>query len=313
MGVTADDRWLILANRMAGSRSAGEPPLAVFAREAGVDAEIVYTRGPAHLRRVLRDRVLGKRDRVAVAGGDGTLHLAAQLLAGTGIALGILPQGTANNFATALRLPGDMPSAFRVLREGHTRRVDLGLAGREYFTEAAGVGLFSDLLAMTGGEHRLSAVLRGIAVMLRVIVFNRPWRMTLVIDGERQVEDVLSVTVANSFLVGYNIPIAPDAKVADARLDVVIIGSLTRREMFAYWAAIRRQEHLGLPKVQVVRAREVELRSRHAVSVHVDDRVRLRTPTTIKVAPGALTVMVDRSGAAAPGADARPDAAPPSR
>lgn len=310
---TADERLLILANRTAGSRAPGEPPLAAFAREAGLDVEIVFTRGASHMRRLMRERVLGKRDRVAVAGGDGTVHLAAQLLAGTDIALGILPQGTANNYATALRIPRDLPDAFRVLKEGHTRRVDLGLAGREYFTEAAGVGLFADLLAMTGGAHRLAAVLRGIAVLLRTLVFNRPWRMVLVIDGERQVEDVLSVTVANSFLVGYNIPIAPNAKVADARLDVVIIGSLTRREMFSYWRAIRRQEHLGLEKVQVVKAREVELRSRHTVSVHVDDRVRLKTPTTIRIAPGALTVIVDRSGGAAPEIVARPSAVPPSR
>lgn len=285
---------MIFANRSAGSLLGAPPPLATLARAAGLDPEIIYARGPRHLQRLLRERAVGKVNRVAVAGGDGTVHLAAQVLAGTDVALGILPQGTANNFATALRLPRDLPSALRVLAQGVERRVDLGQVGEEYFTEAAGVGVFADLLAVTGAGHGLRDRLRGVAVIVRTLALDPARRMTLVIDGERQVENVLNVTVANSFLVGYNIPIAPEAKVTDARLDVVLIESLTRREMVAYYRAIVRQEHLQLPKVQTMKAREVRLSTRRTAAVHVDDRASLHTPVTIRVAPRALRVLVDR-------------------
>src|SRR5687768_2414378 len=113
------EKLLIFANRYAGtlSRLRGQTPLEHYARQAGCIPEIVYTRSGPHLRKELRERVIGKVPRVAIAGGDGTIHSAVQVLARSGVALGILPQGTANNFATALRLPRDLPSAFRVLQE----------------------------------------------------------------------------------------------------------------------------------------------------------------------------------------------------
>ncbi|HET7225645.1 MAG TPA: diacylglycerol kinase family protein [Candidatus Eisenbacteria bacterium] len=286
---------LIFANRSAGSvLRGGEPPLVRFARAAGLEAQVIPARSAADLQRQLRARALGRLSRVAIAGGDGTLHAAVQVLAGSDVTLGILPQGTANNFATALHIPRDLPSAFRVIAEGEERRVDLGLAGGEYFTEAAGVGVFADLLAFTGAGHNLRHTLRGLEVLARAVLFDRPQRVTLEVDGERSVEEVLNVTVANTFAVGYNLPIAPGARATDARLDVIVIGSLTRREMPLYWRALRRQEHLDLPKVHAMRARRVTLSARHRLLVHVDDRVIRRTPLELQVAPAALKVMVDR-------------------
>jgi len=285
---------VVLANRAAGTlvRMGGRPPLERLAREAGFAPRVIYTRGPRHLRRMLREQVIGRTDRVAVAGGDGTVHLAVQELANRDVALGILPQGTANNFANALRLPHDLPSAFRVIAEGRPRAVDLGEAGGEYFTEAAGVGVFADLLASTGAHHQWRNVVRGGWVVLKTFVLDRPRRLAITIDGERLVEDAFNVTVANGASVGYNIPIAPGARVADAQLDVVIVGALGRSEMIAYYRAIRVRMHLGLPKVQTRRGREISIAARHPCAVHVDERARLRTPVTIRVVPGALQVMV---------------------
>lgn len=294
--MTAAEPLLVFANWSAGSllRFRGENPLVRYARAAGLRAQVIPTRSARDLQRQLRARAVGRVKRIAIAGGDGTLHAAVQVLAGTDVTVGILPQGTANNFATALRIPRDLPSAFRAIAEGEQRRVDLGVADGEYFTEAAGVGVFADLLAFTGGSHSFGNTLRGLEVLMRTVVFDRSRRVTLDVDGERTVEDVLNVTVANTFAMGYNLPIAPSARATDARLDVVIIGPLTRREMPQYWRALQRQEHLDLPKVQTMRARRVTLSARHRLHAHVDDRVVRRTPLAIHVAPGALSVMVDR-------------------
>jgi diacylglycerol kinase (ATP) len=287
---------LILANRSAGSllQVGVSGALRGYARAAGFEPEVVNVLGAAHMQAVLREQVIGKRRLVAVAGGDGTIHDAIQLLAKSDVTLGILPQGTANNFATALRLPKDLPSAFRVLADGEERAVDLGEANGEYFAEAAGVGLFAEVLAITRAGHDLRTVLRGMRVVLGTLIANRPRRLTLVVDGERHQEEALNVTVANSFAVGYNLPIAPTARVTDSRLDVVVVGPLTRREMFTYYRAIRAQSHLELPKVHAYRARTVEISARHRTVVHLDDRVRWRTPITLRVVPGALKVLVDR-------------------
>lgn len=292
---TKSRNLLVFANKYAGTlaRVRGESPLERFAREAGFEPEVIYTRSSTQLQRILREKVAQKVDRVAIAGGDGTIHAAVQVLAKTDTVLGILPQGTANNFATALRLPMDLPGAFRTLAEGEEVSVDLGEANGEYFTEGAGVGLFADALAVAGCG-RTKSLLRTLKTLLQLLITNRQYRLTLVVDGVPYTDEVLNVVAANTFCIGYNIPIAPNARLTDSMLDVVVIKALTRREWIPYLKAIRAQAHLGLPKVSEFKAREVEIRSRRSIAAHVDDRAWRRTPLKIRVQEQALRVMVDR-------------------
>jgi diacylglycerol kinase (ATP) len=289
-------RLLLFANRYAGtlSRLGAMAPLEQYAREAGLEVEIIPTRNAGQLRQMLKERALGRVDRVVIAGGDGTIHTAVQVLAATDVALGILPQGTANNFASALRLPLDLPSAFRVIAAGEEQRVSLGEAEGEYFTEAAGVGLFADALALYGAGRRTKSIMRSLATMMRLWLTNKPQRLMLAVDGQRHVEEAVMVTVANTFRLGFGIPIAPTARVTDAHLDVVILGPLTRAEMLTYFRAIRAQSHLQLPKVELLTGREIVIRSRRPLHFHVDDQVRRGTPVTIRLVPDALKVLVDR-------------------
>ena len=288
-------KLLIIANPSAGGLlRVGDDALARAARDAGFEPRIEYAYGTHHLRRILRDQVIGKRDRVAIAGGDGTVHHAVQVLAGTGVALGIIPRGHANNFATALKIPAAPAEAFAFLAASKPRAVDLGRAGDEYFTESAGVGLFADMLALSAGRHGFMGAMRCAHVVMDAFVFGRPRHLVLDIDGVRHEGEVLYLTVANTPLVGYNIPIAPTAKPADAQLDLVVVGPLTRGELVTYWRAVRRREHLKLPKVAVRRAREVRIASggRWSQIVHVDERASAHTPVRIGIAPGVLQVLL---------------------
>lgn len=146
---------LLNANAGAFSASATNEQVETLAHEIGLDAQVNSTDSPEEMSATIRELVQQKADVIVVAGGDGTVALAVQEMAHTGSTLGILPQGTFNNFATALRLPQDLRSALRVLKEGEKREVDLGQVevashGKRYFTEAAGVGLFADALALYG-------------------------------------------------------------------------------------------------------------------------------------------------------------------
>jgi diacylglycerol kinase (ATP) len=290
------ERLLIFANRYAGalSRLGSDSPLATYARAVGIEPQIIPTRNASELRRLLQERVVGKERKIAIAGGDGTIHTAVQELACRDVVLGILPQGTANNFATALRLPLDLPSAFRIIAEGEERAVSLGDAEGEYFTEAAGVGLFADALALYGGGRRTKSLLRSLVTTLRLWITNQAHRLALDVDGERYTEEAVMVTVANSFRLGFGLPIAPTARLTDEELDVVVLGALTRREMIPYFRAIRAQSHIEMPKVKLLKAREVCISSRRPLHVHVDDRAHKLTPITIRIAPRALRVMVER-------------------
>lgn len=289
------ERLVLFANKYAGTlaRLRGETPLEEYARQAGFEPEVVYTKSSIHLRRRLRERIAGGLRRVVVAGGDGTIHSAVQVLANSGVELGILPQGTANNFANALRLPLDLPGAFQVLAAGEARPVSLGEADGEFFTEAAGAGFFAEVLALGGAARRNKNPLRMAFATLRLMLEKRSHQLTLELDGERVEEHVLNVTVANSFFVGLNLPIAPHASLTDDYLDLVLIDPLIRREYLPYYRAIRAQSHITLPKVRTLRARSIRINARHPLLVHVDDRARKKTPVNIRLVPEGLLVVAN--------------------
>ena len=80
-------------------------------------------------------------DLVIIGGGDGTLNAAADALIETGLPLGILPLGTANDLARTLGIPADLVAAGQVIAAGRTHRIDLGRVNGKHFFNVASLGL----------------------------------------------------------------------------------------------------------------------------------------------------------------------------
>ncbi len=285
----------IFMNNRAGALhpTASVDQMCQMVEEIGLAAEVIGTGSAEEMRQAIRRRVAQGAERVAVAGGDGTVALAVQELAHSQTVLGIIPQGTANNFATALRLPQDLPSALRVLLDGVVREVDLGKIRDRYFTEAAGVGIFADALAIYGAGTNKN-IPRAFYTMLRVALSLRARRLRLILDGETHIERATMCIVANTYRMAYAIPVAPGARLTDGELDVVVLGDLKLSELIPYYRAFRAQVHTNLPKVSTMRAKEVRIESRHRMNVHCDDKVVGTTPVTITAQPRALKVLVER-------------------
>lgn len=258
----------------------------------GVCAQVIGTRSPEHLMQIVREHVRAGAPRIAVAGGDGTVALAVQELAYTDTALGIIAQGTSNNFATALRLPMDLPSALRVLEQHEIREVDLGQACGRYFTESAGVGIFANALALYGASNK--NLFRAAYATLKILLSWRASRVQLTMDGRRYENPAIFCAVANTYRIAQAMPIAPGAKITDGVLDVVLLGDLNRSELLQYLRAIRQQVHIMLPKVAMFQASEVTIESRHPMLVSVDDKVPCATPVTVRSRPKALKVMIEK-------------------
>jgi diacylglycerol kinase (ATP) len=265
-----------------------------FAREVGLEIEIIQTESQEDLQARIRRLVSDKAPRLAIAGGDGTVHLAAQEMAGAQTALGIIPQGTANNFATALHLPReDIRAALKIIHDGFIQATDLGETCGEYFTEAAGVGLFADALAYYGKGTNKN-IFRGFYALLNVFRHFGSRRIKLILDGKVHTERAVMCTAANTYRIAEAMPVAPDAKVDDGLLDIIIVGDLSRWEVIKYYRAVKRQQHLQLPKVTTLRARQIRIEADRAMHVHCDDMVVGETPVTMSLHPRALRVLVSR-------------------
>lgn len=151
----------------AGSRRGAAPDLAVETmRKAGIPISSVHHMlSGADLAGTL-DRVLSDgHDLVVVGGGDGTVSYAAGRVAGSNVVLGVLPLGTANDFARTLEIPSNLAEACAAIADGEVVDIDLGRANGEPFLNVASVGLS---VAVTEAlSPPLEAVPRAIGVQHR--------------------------------------------------------------------------------------------------------------------------------------------------
>ncbi len=138
----------VILNPQAGSQDAAHDEEVIRAAFAshGLSAEIRNPRADGDLTSLVRTCVDEACPIVVVGGGDGSLHAAAGVLAGTKTALGVLPVGTLNHFAKDLGVPLDVEEAVAVIAAGVIRSVDVGEANGQVFINNASLGLYPSVV-----------------------------------------------------------------------------------------------------------------------------------------------------------------------
>jgi diacylglycerol kinase family enzyme len=126
---------------------------AIFAAH-GVRAQVFPAASGAELIE-LATRLASERPRAIVAGGgDGTLNAVASVLAGTDVALGVLPLGTLNHFAKDLGIPLDIDAAAQTIAAGHTISVDVGEVNGQVFINNSSLGLYPQIVRHRETQQR---------------------------------------------------------------------------------------------------------------------------------------------------------------
>lgn len=95
---------------------------------------------------VLEDESIRSAESIIIAGGDGTVSAAANAATSAGQTLGILPQGTLNNFAKDLGIPVDIGQAVKVISDAYSRKVDLAEVNGRSFINNSSIGLYPSIV-----------------------------------------------------------------------------------------------------------------------------------------------------------------------
>lgn len=250
--------------------------------------------GSAHaVRRIARAAARSGRQLVVVAGGDGTVHDAAAELAGSRTALGVIPHGTMNNVALALGIPLEPDRAAALLATGHTRPIDLGRISyggshRGAFLECAGAGLsaFAAVIGETiekGRWHLIPRALRQFFEAKRAILHVE-------IDGRPLDVATNMVTVLNSPILGNHLLAAPEARMDDGQLDVLVYEGMSETDLARHYVAVARGEPSSVP---AHRARRVRIWSDRPMMTHTETHEgHRRRVVEIEVVPAAVKVIV---------------------
>ena len=146
-------RALLIVNRKARSGLRAIDNVMQVLEAGGVDIVETEMAGRDQVCAEIREEA-GGIDLVVIGGGDGTLNAAAPALVETGLPLGILPLGTANDLARTLELPADPVAAASVITAGHTRPVDLGEVNGIFYFNVASIGFSAHLARRLTAEAK---------------------------------------------------------------------------------------------------------------------------------------------------------------
>jgi diacylglycerol kinase (ATP) len=236
---------------------------------------------------------------LVMAGGDGTVHLGLQAVAGTGMPFGVVPVGSGNDFADALGLPADpvraAEGAARALAEGRTRAVDLArMTGADgaptWFGAVLGAG-FDSIVNERANRMRFPRGPRryDIAVFTELIRL-RPRHYTITLDGVAHERTAVLVAVGNTASYGGGMRICPDADPTDGLLDVVVADPISRWTLTRLKPRLTLGTHVTHPAVHVFRAREVVLAA-EGITTYADGERTAALPVRIEAVPAALNLL----------------------
>jgi diacylglycerol kinase family enzyme len=254
------------------------------------------------------------RDLVVVAGGDGTVREATHDLAGSTVALGIVPLGTANLFAASVGVPLDRRRAIEVIASGRPRSVDLGRArwateggvGEGIFAVASGVGFDARLMAATSATAKRRLGRYGyFATAARMLGEVHGFDAIVDVDGDRQEVRSVAIIVANAgqLIPGLLRPALP-IRVADGLLDVFVIaaGGLPGATVGALEAVVRRSLGRSLTGRSIrLRGARVRIDTTPTQPIEVDGDVVGGGWLEAGSMPQALRVIVAQRGRARAG------------
>jgi YegS/Rv2252/BmrU family lipid kinase len=302
-------RTLVIANPRSRNRAASRrlKSLEAKLRSALGPLDIECTRAPRDAERIAREGVRSGIERIIVAGGDGTLSevvtglLSAQL--GDYAVIGLLPLGTASDFARGLGQPPDVDAAIERLAAGKTLRADAGRVTYRtddrqevtgYFANVASFGLsgvVDELVNRTtkvfgGRMSYMIGTVRGIARY-------RSGPVSISVDGELVFDGPLSVAaVANGPYFGGGMRVAPNARIDDGLFDWVIVPGMSRCALLRKFPLLYRGSHIRDPQILQGRGRVIEACGvAGPIRLDVDGESLGVLPARFELLPGAITLI----------------------
>ena len=233
-------------------------------------------------------------ERIVVAGGDGSVGCAADAAARAGVPVGVVPTGTANDFARALELPEDVTEATDLAATGgRTRTLDLGRCDGRAFVNAASAGLSPVAAHRAHGLKRALGPFAYAVGALRAGLFAQPVAARVVADGETIFDgSAWQVTVAVTGAFGGGADV--DADPSDGRLDVVVIEAGSRLRLVQHGFGMRAGSVEGQRGVHTGRGRRIAVETDGEAGFNVDGELIGERRLEFRLEPRAFEVVIGR-------------------
>ncbi len=230
-------------------------------------------------------------DLVIIGGGDGTLNSAAAGLVDTGLPLGVLPLGTANDFARTIGIPADPLDAARLILSTAPQPIDLGEVNGHLFFNVASIGFSAELAGeLTEKAKKRWGKLGYAIVAARLLARSRLFTAYVEHDGSVEEIRTMQVSVGNGRHYGGGMTVEQTATADDGRLDFYSLEVDHWWRLLALLPSLRKGTHGKWDDVRAFRTTEVIVKTSKPRAVNTDGDLTTWTPAHFRIREKAIRV-----------------------
>lgn len=291
---------LLIINPISGAGDKTElmESLEASLTERGYRLQVYNTTGDnnsdiEHITTLLKNK---KPDSVLVAGGDGTIQLAAGALKGTGITLGILPYGSANGFAVNLGIPATLDEQLDVALGPYVIDIDLLELNGHLCIHLADMGVNAELIKNYDNatiRGKLGYVLQSIPSLIKA---DYPYEFDVETDGKQYVKEGILLAIANANKFGTGANINPTGRLNDGKFELVLFKSFNLVGMIKTLAG---QEELHPDFAETISTNKARIHCTAPVAFQIDGEfIGEVQDVEVSVAQGKLKIAVPADFAA---------------
>lgn len=220
----------------------------------------------------LPDRLTGT-NRLIACGGDGTVHRTGNLAVKLDAELGVIPLGSGNDFAHMLQIPTRFSRAIDHLQSSGTRSIDLIKVDGDlqcYCLNTVGVGLDGLANHYTNIYKQKIGKAGYVAGALKAVFRRSDVEILLSVDDHERIEKFLMVTACNGRREGGSFTVAPDAKVDDGLIDLLIVKPMVLPVLLIAIPVFMTRFRPNLFRIERLKCKHIHLRCKFPVPIHVD-------------------------------------------
>jgi YegS/Rv2252/BmrU family lipid kinase len=302
--------WVVLINPQAGAQNgrADWGTISGLLDQHKITRRHHFTEFPRHSIKLLQESLEQGYRKFIMVGGDGLLNEAVNaIFAQTAVdpnlvTLALIPLGSGNDWARTFHIPSDIEAAIRIIRNGKTRRHDIGRVfyqDREverswYFINMCGIGFDAEVSKKVAADRKRGHLgpMKYRYHLFTSLMGYTPTKMTLVVDGKESKHEVFSAALGIAQYNGGGMKQLPFAVPDDGLFDLSIIRTITRVKVMRSLPKLYDGSFVELPEVSTYTGRVIQIESDPKCWVEADGEALGESPFRFEIIARALNVVI---------------------
>lgn len=290
-------RILFIINPVAGIRRKDRIPRYInkYLDHSHFDYDVIYTESRGHATEIAENAVKQKFDIVAVAGGDGSVNEVASGLIGSDVALAIIPSGSGNGLARHLGYSINIHSTLQIINDYSVKKIDVCKINDSFFFSLIGIGFDAFAAKVFSREETRGFLTYAWSAIKSISAFDA-FDFKLHSQEKEISGKTFMINVCNSNQYGYNVKIAPHARLIDGLVDVIILDDVPKWKLPVIVCELLMKMHLKSRHISSFQTKELLIESPNYSYLQIDgETVPKDKCFKISVLPLALTVLVNKN------------------